>query len=60
MRVGDLVRMKGFSEDDWNGQIGIVTKIRRSTGGAWAVLLTSGVLVATYNRNHMVVLNESR
>jgi len=58
MKVGDLVKMRGPSS--WYGQTGIVTKVRRSTGGAWAILLTSGELIATYSRHNMVVISESR
>ena len=55
IKVGDLVRMRHTL--DWNGQIGIVTKVRSSLGGAWAILLTSGELIATMNRENLEVLN---
>ena len=58
MKVGDLVRMRGAHPRwTWNGQMGIVTKIPRTTGGAWAILLTSGDLIATYSKNRMEVIN---
>ena len=55
IKVGDLVRMRHTL--DWNGQMGIVTKIPRTTGGAWAILLTSGELLATMNRENLEVIN---
>jgi len=58
MKVGDLVKMRGPST--WHGQTGIVTKVRRSTGAPWVVLLTSGELIETYSRHNMVVISESR
>ena len=61
INVGDLVKMRGWIPGTGaNGQMGIVTKIPRTTGGAWAILLTSGDLIATYNKNRMEVINESR
>ncbi len=60
MRVGDLVRMRGTLE--WNGQIGLVTKVPVTPTGMWVVLLSSGekTYVATGRRNNMELLNESR
>jgi len=55
IKVGDLVRMR--SESVWRGQMGIVTKIPRTTGGAWAILLTSGDLIATYSKIRLEVIN---
>jgi len=60
IKVGDLVRVKWTEGSGWKWETGIVTKVRRSTGGAWAILLTSGELIATYNRERMEVLNASR
>ena len=55
IKVGDLVRMRHTL--DWNGQMGIVTKVRSSLGGAWAILLTSGELIATTLPHRMEVIN---
>ena len=55
IKVGDLVRMRHTL--DWNGQMGIVTKVRSSLGGALAILLTSGELIATTLPHRMEVIN---
>ena len=60
IKVGDLVRMRGTLE--WNGQVGLITKVPTTPTGMWVVLLTSGenTFVATGRKECMVVLNESR
>ncbi len=58
MKVGDLVRMRGTL--DWNGQVGVITKIPRTRYGRWAVRLTSGQLIAIGFINQLEVVNESR
>ena len=60
IKVGDLVRMRGTIE--WNGQIGLITKVPTTPTGMWVVMLTSGenTFVATGRRDKMKVINESR
>jgi len=53
IKVGDLVRMK----NSWVGAMGIVTKVPRTSRGAWAILLTSGELIATFKSSQMEVIN---
>ena len=59
IKVGDLVRIaEPFMS--YQGQVGIVTKIPMaptSEGGMWAILLTSGELIATMNRENLEVMN---
>ena len=55
IKVGDLVRMRHTL--DWSGQMGIVTKVPRTERGVWAILLTSGELIATMNRENLEVMN---
>ena len=56
IKVGDLVRIaKPFLT--YEGQMGIITKVPRTERGAWAILLTSGELIATMNRTNMEVMN---
>ena len=59
MKVGDLVRMRGTLE--WNGQIGLITKVPTTSTGMWVVLLATGenTFVATGRKECMEVLNES-
>ena len=45
---------------DYQGQVGIVTKIPMTERGRWAILLTSGELIATMFRSRLEVINESR
>ena len=62
IKVGDLVRIaEPFM--GYEGQVGIVTKIPMSPtseGGRWAILLTSGQLIATMHGSSLEVINESR
>jgi hypothetical protein len=62
IKVGDLVRIaEPFM--GYEGQVGIVTKIPMvptSEGGRWAILLTSGELIATRIMSRMEVINASR
>ena len=59
IKVGDLVRIaRPFLT--YEGQMGIITKVPRTERGAWAILLTSGDLIATYGKNRMEVINERR
>ena len=44
----------------YQGQVGIVTKIPMTERGMWAILLTSGELIATRLMSRMEVVNESR
>ena len=44
----------------YQGQVGIVTKIPMTQRGMWAILLTSGELIATRLMSRMEVVNESR
>ena len=56
IKVGDLVRIaQPFLS--YQGQVGIITKVPRTERGVWAILLTSGELLATMNRTNMEVLN---
>ena len=56
IKVGDLVRIaEPFM--GYQGQVGIVTKIPMTERGMWAILLTSGELIATMNRENLEVLN---
>ena len=56
IKVGDLVRIaKPFLT--YEGQMGIITKVPRTERGVWAILLTSGELLATMNISNMEVLN---
>ena len=59
IKVGDLVRIaEPFM--GYQGQVGIVTKIPlvpTSEGGMWAVLLTSGDLIATLGKVNLEVIN---
>ena len=58
IKVGDLVRILGSDFlGSWEGQVGIVTKVPRILGGRWAILLTSGELLATMNRENLEVIN---
>ena len=59
MKVGDLVKIaQPFLS--YQGQVGIITKVPRTERGAWAILLASGELIATMNRENLEVINESR
>ncbi len=59
IKVGDLVRIaQPFLT--YQGQVGIITKVPRTERGAWAILLTSGELIATMNMENLEVINESR
>ncbi len=59
MKVGDLVRIaQPFLS--YQGQVGIITKVPRTERGRWAILLASGTLIATMNRENLEVINESR
>ena len=60
MQVGDLVRMRGTL--DWNGQVGIITKIPATPTGMWVVRLASGedTFVATGRKECIEVVNERR
>jgi len=59
IKVGDLIRVaRPFLTHE--GQMGIITKVPRTERGAWAILLTSGELIATMNRSNMEVINASR
>jgi len=59
IKVGDLVRIAG-SLAAWEGQMGIVTKVPMGIRGRWAILLTSGELIATMHGSSLEVINESR
>ena len=54
--VGTLVRMTGTIE--WNGQIGLVTKIPKTKRGMWVIRLNSGedTFVATGRRDRIEVI----
>jgi len=41
----------------WNGQVGIITKVPTTPHGAWAILLSSGELIATTLSHRMKVLH---
>ena len=60
MKVGDLVRMRDTVE--WNGQIGLITKVPATPAGMWVVLLATGenTFVATGRKECMEVINASR
>ncbi len=62
IKIGDLVRIaEPFM--GYQGQVGVVTKIPlapTSEGGTWAILLTSGELIATRIMSRMEVINASR
>ena len=66
MKVGDLVRIKDtivldvIVYNEWNGQMGIITKVPRTRSGMWAIRLTSGELIATGLKNRIEVINENR
>ena len=57
IKVGDLVRMRGTLE--WDGRVGLVTKVPVTPTGMWGVMLTSGetTFVATGRKDKMEVLN---
>ena len=59
IKIGDLVRIAEPFMDD-QGQVGIVTKIPLTERGRWAILLTSGELIATRLMSRMEVINASR
>jgi len=59
IKVGDLVRIREPFMG-YQGQVGIVTKIPLTERGRWAILLTSGELIATRLMSRMEVVNESR
>jgi hypothetical protein len=44
----------------WEGQMGIVTKVPVGIRGRWAILLTSGELIATLHGSSLEVINASR
>ena len=56
IKVGDLVRI-ALPFLSYEGQMGIITKVPRTERGVWAILLTSGDLIATMNRENLEVLN---
>ena len=56
IKVGDLVRIRAALAT-WEGQVGIVTKVPRILGGRWAILLTSGQLIATLHGSSLEVIN---
>ena len=59
MQVGDLVKIaQPFLS--YQGQVGIITKVPMTERGRWAILLTSGELIATMNRENLEVVNASR
>ena len=59
IKVGDLVRIaEPFMS--YQGQVGVVTKIPMTERGMWAILLTSGELIATMHGSALEVINESR
>ena len=57
IKVGDLVRMRHTLE--WNGQIGLITKVPATPTGMWVVRLASGedTFVATGRKECIEVLN---
>jgi hypothetical protein len=56
IKIGDLVRIaEPFM--GYQGQVGIVTKIPMTERGRWAILLTSGELIATRLMSRMEVVN---
>ena len=61
IKVGDLVRIQASDFlGSWEGQVGIVTKVPVGIRGRWAILLTSGELIATRLMSRMEVINASR
>ena len=58
IKVGDLVRILGSEFlGHWEGQVGIVTKVPVGIRGRWAILLTSGELIATLHGSSLEVIN---
>ena len=60
IKVGDLVRIAGAWGGiltHWEGQVGIVTKAPMTERGRWAILLTSGQLIATMHGSALEVIN---
>ena len=56
IKVGDVVRIaEPFM--GYQGQVGIVTKIPMTERGMWAILLTSGELIATRLMSRMEIVN---
>ena len=55
MKVGDLVRI-ALPFLSYEGQMGSITKVPRTERGVWAILLTSGELIATMNRENLEVM----
>ena len=56
IKVGDLVKIaQPFLS--YQGQVGIITKVPMTERGRWAILLTSGELIATMNRENLEVVN---
>jgi len=53
IRVGALVK---YSTQWYAGKVGIVTKVPLTSQGRWAILLTSGELVATSRRDRIEVI----
>jgi hypothetical protein len=61
IKVGDLVRIRASDFlGHWEGQMGIVTKVPVGIRGRWAILLTSGELIATLHGSSLEVINASR
>ena len=56
IKVGDLVRI-ALPFLSYQGQMGIITKVPMTERGRWAILLTSGELIATMNRENLEVVN---
>ena len=56
IKVGDLVRI-ALPFLSYEGQMGVITKVPRTERGAWAILLTSGELIATTLPHRMEVIN---
>ena len=56
IKVGDLVRI-ALPFLSYEGQMGIITKVPRTERGVWAILLTSGELIATRLMSRMEVVN---
>ena len=56
IKVGDLVRIREPFMG-YQGQVGIITKIPMTERGMWAILLTSGELIATRIISRMEVVN---
>ena len=56
IKVGDLVTI-ALPFLSYEGQMGIITKVPRTERGVWAILLTSGELIATMNRENLEVMN---